>query len=94
VPGPGGGAGAGRRPPPRLDLERENRRLASQVGTAPMASGAGPGRPVDGDTRHVQPAPAPAEAFPAPIGDPPPPGDYRTGPDAGFAPAGTPDPPR
>jgi uncharacterized integral membrane protein len=89
-----GGARARRLRRRRRDLERENRRLASQVGTAPMASGAGPGRPVDGDTRHVQPAPAPAEAFPAPIGDPPPPGDYRTGPDAGFAPAGTPDPPR
>jgi uncharacterized integral membrane protein len=53
----------------RRDLERENRRLASQVGTAPSDTSSAP-RSVDGDTRHyAEPAPssAPPDGFtPAP----------------------------
>lgn len=63
-----GGARARRQRTRRRDLERENRRLASQVGEPP-ASGLSTQRPVEGDTRHVQPAPAaapPAGAFPPP----------------------------
>ena len=66
-----GGARARRQRARRRDLERENRRLASQVGETPVASGSTAKRPVEGDTRHVQPAPdaaPPADAFPPPPG--------------------------
>lgn len=57
-----GGARARRQRTRHRDLERENRRLASQVGSAPAATQDSDGkRGVDGDTRHVQPA---ADAFP------------------------------
>ncbi|MCW2603249.1 MAG: hypothetical protein JWN61_1384 [Pseudonocardiales bacterium] len=56
-----GGARARRQRTRRRELERENRRLASQVGEPTEASSSGSKRPVEGETRHVQPAP---EAFP------------------------------
>lgn len=61
-----GGARARRQRTRHRDLERENRRLASQVGESPTG-GSALQRPVDGDTRYVQPTPItpPPEAFPA-----------------------------
>lgn len=61
-----GGARARRQRTRQRDLERENRRLSSQVGEPPAQSAPITNRLVDGDTRHVQPAPlvAPPGEFP------------------------------
>jgi uncharacterized integral membrane protein len=80
-----GGARARRQRTRRRDLERENRRLASQVGEPAVADTT---RLTDGETRHVRPAPLP----------PPPPPPAPGSADAAFPPApGYPppsDPPR
>lgn len=74
-----GGARARRQRSHRRDLERENRRLASQVGTPPASAGS-PKRAMDGDTHHVQqPSPPAADgAFPPAPGYPAP--TYRAAP--------------
>lgn len=69
-----GGARARRQRTRQRDLERENRRLATQVGETPVPSAAMTPRLVDGETRHVQPSPAtapPADFAPAPSYIPP-----------------------
>jgi uncharacterized integral membrane protein len=71
-----GGARARRQRTHRRELERENRRLASQVGEPAAASSSGTARAVDGDTRHVHPAPDAVDAFPPPQQPAPP--NYTT----------------
>lgn len=83
-----GGSRARKQRNRRRDLERENKRLASQVGTTPADTSTSQ-RSVDGDTRHYSP-PAPSNpsnpsSTPPPDGFAPPSG-YQPSPPASDAP--------